>query len=171
MIAYEKGLGVKAEAFEYLKANLDINIFGNDISDLTTVHVNHYKCDRQDKEFYKYDMNIFRTISNNPKKKLEFINTLEFNLNEIESLEEGDGIMFERGLYHHAAVLIDTFKMLCIHRSGEPDDAANLIVSSTSLIGIPTDKASVTLDHLIEIAGFSRLKKSNEIFDKKVSPK
>ena len=130
-----------------------------------------YKNDRQDKEFYKYDMNIFQTINNNPKKKFEFIKTLEFNLNEIASLEEGDGIMFERGFYHHAAVLVDASKMLCAHRSGEPDDTDNFIVSSTSLLGIPTDKASVTLDHLIEIAGFSRLKKSNHIFDKNLTPK
>ena len=74
--------------------------------------------------------------------------------------------MFKRGLYHHAAILTDTKRMLCVHRSGEPDEIDNLRITSCSLIGLPTDKASVTEDHLIEIAGFSRLFQSNKLYDK-----
>ena len=74
--------------------------------------------------------------------------------------------MFERGLYHHAAILTDTKRMLCVHRSGEPDEIDNFQIASCSLVGLPTEKASVTEDHLIEVAGYSRLYQRNKLYDR-----
>ena len=100
-------------------------------------------------------------------KYADLLQIIKFNLLEIDQLEEGDVIMFDRGFYHHSAVLTDKLHMLCIHRSCDGYST----VASASCLGIPTVKASVSENHLIEIAGFSKLKKSNEIFDKKLPPR
>lgn len=50
--------------------------------------------------------------------------------------------------------------MIVTHRSGEPENPGGLIVSSRSLLGFPTEKAGVTEDFLIEVAGFRKIKKS-----------
>lgn len=55
--------------------------------------------------------------------------------------------------------------MILTHRSGEPENPGGLAVASTSLMGIPTAKAEVTEDFIIEIAGYRKLYKSNELYD------
>lgn len=172
LTAYEKSQGVIQDSIEYLQKNLDASKYkANGYNNANVTTLVNYKSFKSDAVFYKYDLNIFTTALSNRMKTSDLINIIEFNLNQIEQLEVGDIIMFERGLYHHSALLIDYEHMLCIHRSGEPDNPGDLAIASSSLLGIPTAKASVTEDHLIEIAGYSRLKKSNEIFDKKLSPK
>lgn len=169
LVTYEKGNGVIKKSFDYLYDNMDKYKF--EIADeMQTTNLDEFKVQRHNLRFFKYDMNIFTTSTENKIKPIDFVRTIEFNLNQIETLKNGDIIMFERGLYHHAAILIDHKNMLCIHRSGEPDDPGNLCIASSSILGLPTEKASVTEDHLIEIAGYSRLKKSNEVFDKKLAP-
>lgn len=172
LTAYENGTGTIQSSFDYLTSNLDPSKFQvNNFKNENVKTLIYYKAHESDAIFYKYDLNIFTTASFNKMKTLDLIDIIKFNLNQIEQLEEGDIIMFERGFYHHSALLIDSTHMLCIHRSGEPDNPGDLAIASASLLGMPTAKASVTEDHLIEIAGYSRLKKSNEIFDKKLSPK
>lgn len=163
-------------SFDYLLASLNTKSKKQEFEiakgiDLKLVLVSQYKAFQSEAHFYKYDLNLFTTASRNKLKPTDLLQTIQFNLGEIDSLEEGDIIMFERGFYHHSALLTDQSHMMCIHRSGEPDNPGDLAIASASLLGVPTAKASVTEDHLIEIAGFSRLKKSNEIFDKKLTPK
>lgn len=61
--------------------------------------------------------------------------------------------------------------MIVTHRSGEPEDATGSIVTAKSLIGIPNDKAEVTEDFLIEVAGYRRLMKSNDLYDTRFMPR
>ena len=174
LVLFEKGNGLIKDSIQYISKNLDNKKPKFDIKQKTNLQlilVNQYKAFRSEAQFYKYDLNLFTTANNNKMKSSDLLQILQFNLCQIDQLEEGDIIMFERGLYHHSAVLTDQLHMMCIHRSGEPDNPGDLMIASTSLLGIPTAKASVTEDHLIEIAGYSKLKKSNEIFDKILTPK
>jgi hypothetical protein len=174
LVLFEKGNGLIKDSIQYISKNLDNKKPKFDIKQKTNLQlilVNQYKAFRSEAQFYKYDLNLFTTANNNKMKSADLLQILQFNLCQIDQLEEGDIIMFERGLYHHSAVLTDQLHMMCIHRSGEPDNPGDLMIASTSLLGIPTAKASVTEDHLIEIAGYSKLKKSNEIFDKILTPK
>lgn len=55
--------------------------------------------------------------------------------------------------------------MIVTHRSGEPENPVGSYVASTSLLGLPSDKAEVTEDPIIEVAGYRKMMKSNEIYD------
>jgi hypothetical protein len=174
LVLFEKGYGIIKDSIEYIFKNMEIKNPKFDLkqkTDLQLILVNHYKAIQSDAQFYKYDLNLFTTAYSNKMKSVDLLQILQFNLCQIDQLEEGDIIMFERGFYHHSAVLTDQLHMMCIHRSGEPDNQGDFMIASTSLLGIPAAKASVTEDHLIEIAGYSKLKKSNEIFDKILTPR
>jgi len=115
----------------------------------------------KDDEFYKYEYNIVRAMSCGKSKPLDVLENLKHNLDQIQMLENGDVINFRRSLYNHTAVLVDKVRLICVHRSGEPN------LGMVSCI----DKAVVTKDHLIDIASESKLTKSNHIFDKYAPPK
>lgn len=68
------------------------------------------KVDRwSDMEYHHYKkMNLFESSRYGIKPE-DFIQTLKFNLCQIEHLEEGDIVAFERSLYHHHAVLTGTY--------------------------------------------------------------
>ena len=59
--------------------------------------------------------------------------------------------------------------MIITHRSGDPEDLVSnnsVLVNLASVSGVQlTEKALVTEDHLIEIAGWRSISKSNEIYD------
>ena len=61
--------------------------------------------------------------------------------------------------------------MIVTHRWGEPEDGGQLYVVSTSLLGLPTEKACVSEDHLIEVAGYREISKSNHLYDRTQLPK
>ena len=61
--------------------------------------------------------------------------------------------------------------MIITHRSGEPNDPVGSYIAINSLVGLPIDKAEVTEDHLIETAGFSKLFKQNDQYDKCYLPR
>ena len=54
--------------------------------------------------------------------------------------------------------------MIVTHRSGDPNEGGPFTIKG-SLIGLPTEKALVLEDHCIEIGGYQRLTKSNELYD------
>lgn len=66
---------------------------------------------------------------------------------------------------------IDISRMICTHRSGEPENLAGPLIASTSILGLPTEKALVTEDFIINIAGHRRMTKSNEKYDSCHMPK
>ena len=170
LVLFEKGKGLLHDSMQYLSQNCDIekqNFHSKYKADLNLILIDQYQSVRSYAQFYKYNLNIFTTASNNNMKSVDFLHIIKFNLLEIDNLEEGDVILFDRGFYHHSAVLTDKLHMLCIHRSCDGDST---IVSASSL-GKPSAKASITEDHLIEIAGHSKIKKSNEIFDKRLTPR
>lgn len=154
------GSGIKRGAFEYLKKLVD-NVTDQNTTEFIPIKYLEEIEDFQT-EFYKYDFNIFTAISAGNLKPVDILNNIRYNLNQIETLEDGDIIYFKRSCYNHSAVLVDKVRMLCVHRSGEP----NLTMVSCCI-----DKALVTKDHLIDIAKGSRLTKSNHIFDKHAAPK
>ena len=55
--------------------------------------------------------------------------------------------------------------MIVTHRSGEPENPVGAYVASTSLLGLPSNKAMVTEDFIIEVAGYRTMIKSNELYD------
>jgi hypothetical protein len=61
--------------------------------------------------------------------------------------------------------------MMITHRYGEPENPGAPLVVSTSLFGMPTDKALVSEDFLIEVAGYRKVLKSNERYDTRFVPK
>ena len=50
--------------------------------------------------------------------------------------------------------------MIVTHRYGEPEDGAAPRVASASLLGFMTEKATVSEDNLMDVAGFRRIRKS-----------
>ena len=46
--------------------------------------------EKQNLEFYIYKLNLFQTTKENKIKINDFLRVLEFNLNQVESLDEGD---------------------------------------------------------------------------------
>ena len=169
LVLFELGKGLFHNSIQYLQY-LDIekqNFEQKYKADLELILIDQYQSVRSDAQFYKYNLNLITTASNNKMKYADLLQIIKFNLLEIDQLEEGEVIRFDRGFYHHSAVLTDKLHMLCIHRSCDGYST----VASASCLGIPTVKASVSENHLIEIAGFSKLKKSNEIFDKKLPPR
>jgi hypothetical protein len=169
LVLFELGKGLFHNSIQYLQY-LDIekqNFEQKYKADLELILIDQYQSVRSNAQFYKYNLNLITTASNNKMKYADLLQIIKLNLLEIDQLEEGDVIMFDRGFYHHTAVLTDKLHMLCIHRSCDGYST----VASASCLGIPTVKASVSQNHLIEIAGFSKLKKSNEIFDKKLPPR
>lgn len=60
--------------------------------------------------------------------------------------------------------------MTVIHKWGEPENSTSFGIASKSIIGIPTTKAKVSEDFVIEVAGFRSLSKGNHIYDSKHTP-
>ena len=61
--------------------------------------------------------------------------------------------------------------MIVTHRYGEPEDGAAPRVASASLLGFMTEKATVSEDNLMDVAGFRRIRKSNEPYDRLNMPR
>lgn len=68
-------------------------------------------------------------------------------------------------------LLLDASRMMVTHRYGEPEDGGAPLVVSASLWGLPTEKALVSEDFLVEVADYRKLKKSNEPYDSKYMPR
>jgi hypothetical protein len=120
-------------------------------------------------EFYIYQLHVFQTYKGN--NITVFLDTLKYNLTQIETFDEGDVIAFKRTGYHHHAILTDKSRMFVTHRYGEPENAAAPLTISGSVLGFPTDKALVSEDHLVEIAGYRKMFKSNESYDRMHLPR
>ncbi len=157
----ESSGGKKLSAFEYLKTltTKEDKIAQVPAEFITFEDLENYVS--QDDEFYKYEFNIIKAMSSGRSKPLDILENVKHNLDQIQTLEAGDIINFKRSLYNHTAVLVDKVRLICVHRSGEP----NLGMVSC------LDKAVVTKDHLLDIACESKLTKSNHIFDKFAPPK
>ena len=56
-------------------------------------------------ELNVYETNLFVTPDKNKIKLIDLIKVTEHNLNQIELLEEGDIVAFERSFYSHHAIL------------------------------------------------------------------
>jgi hypothetical protein len=69
------------------------------------------------------------------------------------------------------AIKLDVVRMIVTHRYGEPEDGATPRVASNSLLGILTDKATVSEDNLMDVAGYRKIKKSNEPYDRLNMPR
>jgi hypothetical protein len=61
--------------------------------------------------------------------------------------------------------------MIVTHRWGEPEDGGQFYICSQSIIGIPTGKACVSEDHLIEVAGHRTISNGNKDYDKYEKPR
>ena len=60
-------------------------------------------------EFYKYSkLNLYATSKNFKLRPFDFAKVIEYNLKEIDKLEDGDIVSFDRTYYHHHAVLTGT---------------------------------------------------------------
>jgi hypothetical protein len=103
-ILYEKRKGIKKELFDKLlgikslftQTNL-IDMFKNDAENLGNFPESH--------EFNIYEINLFETPDKNKIKLMDLIKVIEHNLKQIDVLEEGDIVAFERAFYSHHAIL------------------------------------------------------------------
>ena len=68
-------------------------------------------------------------------------------------------------------IILDKAHLIVTHKWGEPENPAAGLIASKSLIGIPTEKACVTEDFLIEVAGYRKCNKSNHLYDTLHMPK
>ncbi|RNA03963.1 hypothetical protein BpHYR1_038486 [Brachionus plicatilis] len=123
-----------------------------------------------DFEFAFYANNIIEISNEHKLDTKNIISTLKSNLSEIHQLKEGDVVVFERGFYSHHAILYDTSYMTVVHKWGEPENSIPLGIASKSIIGIPNEKACVSEDFVIEVAGYRSLSKGNHIYDSKHKP-
>lgn len=60
---------------------------------------------------------------------------------------------------------LDSGRMIVTHRWGEPENLAGAYITSRSVLGIPTEKAQVSEDFILEVAGHRKMTKSNESYD------
>lgn len=185
MVLYKGGLGVDKNVFDRLSSMKTL-----DKSSLTTdaeigKNLTNVKDLPIEALYDVYFMNVFEIKECSLKALFD---TLKHNLTQLEALEEGDVIKFERTLYSHQGLLTgkrnsltqnniliykitslkmfsDLSRMIVTHRSGEPENPGGISVSSNSLLGIPTAKAEVTEDFIIEVAGYRKLTKANDLYD------
>lgn len=108
---YEKGKGIDTGVFTKV---LSIkNITKESLKSMNTpvdntAHLTSFR-DVKQLECDVYKLNVFETSKENFIKPYDLIQVLKYNLNQIESLEEGDIISFERSFYHHHALLTGYF--------------------------------------------------------------
>ena len=177
LILFEKGKGVNKAAFEALSKLKPLNkqtISDEKFDPKLVIEMGNVKAEDSswnEIEFFLYKTNLVDTSTSNKVKPEEFLETLKFNLAHVEHLEEGDIIAFDRSFYQHHAVLTDSIRMMVTHRYGEPENLGAPLVISASLFGMPTEKAFVTEDFLIEIADYRKFTESNERYDSRFMPR
>jgi len=120
--------------------------------------------------YFMHSINLFETSKKN-RNMAEFLENMQHNLSFMNTFEKGDIIKFERGLYTHHAVLTDDHKMMVVHRYGEPERPGSFLQSLISVSGVPSPKAKVVKDLLVEVAGYRRVFNGNQDYDQKKSPR
>ena len=93
-------------------------------------------------------------------KSIEFFDILKQNLNEMNSLEVGDVVFFDRGLFEHSAILsnLETFEV--VHKNSKHDSAYLLksILESNKNV----DKAGeIRVNYILDVIKDSRIQKNN----------
>jgi HRAS-like suppressor 3 len=133
-----------------------------------TIRLDIFYADPHQHSFYVYDLHLFDTSRVCNLNTIDLLQVVQHNLQVIGSMDEGDIVSFERGLYSHHALFTDKLRMMVTHRSGEPtlEDTKDLQQAAASFVGLPTAKAKVTEDHLIEVAGHRKINQSNALYDK-----
>lgn len=163
-------------SIEYLKS-----IVKNDLSETDRKNV---KCLlitfdqlKPGSEFFIYKLNIYKETQ---EETLNFLKTLEQNLEETKRLEEGDAIIFKRvsfisdeAMYYHAGILVDKSEMVLIHRIVTDTEGLSLsdLVLHTHNVDECFENAVIKYDHLFEIAADSFFFKGNDKFLDSTSPK
>lgn len=182
LVLYEKGKGTNVAVFEKLKnikpltkESLTKSVSSESFSDsenridLKNLSDQVYLAPHM--EYFIYAINLFDTSSANSVKAEQTLDVLKYNLDQIESLDEGDVIAFERSFYEHHALLTDVSRMIVTHRSGEPENPGNSFMISSSLLGLPTEKALVSEDFLMDVADYRKLYNSNHKYDSRYPPR
>lgn len=102
LVLYEKGKGINSELFDKLMSikslTKEVLMRESNLIEGAT------KLENLEKELI-FDLYILNILNIKECQPNELIKILRFNLNQIETLEEGDIIKFERGLYSHQALL------------------------------------------------------------------
>jgi hypothetical protein len=115
LLMFEKGKGVIQEAFDKLE-----HLHSIDKTSLQALNSNllmkmdvetFQEATWNDIEFFLYNVNIIEMCKKNKVKPTDFLKNLKFSFSQIEHFVEGDVVSFERGLYHHHAVLTGLLKL------------------------------------------------------------
>jgi hypothetical protein len=118
LILFEKGTGVFHGAFKALE-----KLFSIDKKSLQTLNSDllmEMNADKfqeatwNDLEFFLYNVNMIDICKETKVKPAEFLKNLKFSFSQMDHLVEGDIISFERGLYHHHAVLTGFYFFLSL---------------------------------------------------------
>lgn len=103
------------------------------------------------------------------EKPLEFIQIILHDLNEMNSLDLGDIIFFNRGVYEHSAIFsnLETFEV--IHKNSK-HDSAYLFQSLLSGSYENMDKSGeVRVNYILDVIHESKIRKNN-FFDEQCPP-
>ena len=129
-ILFEKGDGIlESDVYKKIKEMAKNNLTRDCLKNLVSKEIFNYPAfysQKANHEFFIYDLNIFETPKKEKSKIEIFLKRLEFNLNEINKLDEGDVVgmilthlifiivsflksslnkAFKRSMYHHHAIL------------------------------------------------------------------
>jgi hypothetical protein len=114
LVLYEKGKGINEQNFAKLIRIVD-NLTAEKLKNDLDVKASAIKLNTLLSEnacFDIYSLNIFEMCLKEKIKPKELIETLKKNLKQCESLEEGDIVAFQRGLYSHHAIITGKYKHL-----------------------------------------------------------
>jgi hypothetical protein len=93
-------------------------------------------------------------------KSHEFFDKLKENFNEMNSLEVGDVVYFDRGLFEHSALLANLDKFEVVHKNSKHDSAyllKSLLESNKNI-----DKAGeIRINYILDVFKDSRIQKNN----------
>ena len=94
-VLFEKGRGFLEKKFyqNLVSVARENKLTPKYLKDLQSPEIINYIstfAEKQNFEFYIYKLNLFQTTKENKIKINDFLRVLEFNLNQVESLDEGD---------------------------------------------------------------------------------
>jgi HRAS-like suppressor 3 len=169
---FERGVGIIEKNFKLLVDNINDCAILENLCSSAVIRIKHLLNSQQNNvEYHLHSYNIFDICKQENLTLNNVLSILQYNLEQINTFEEGDIIGFNRSFYHHNGILTDIDRMIITHKSGEPVDPTTLKGAISSMAGFSIDKAEVVEDYLIDVIGRSRILKCNKEYDKCYMPR
>ena len=151
VLIYEHGSNIYStfdEIHEYVINN-------KNLADFKTATIQHVK-NLIDLETNSYK--ILKSNLNIVEKGKDFFEKMRHNLNEMNNLEMGDIIFFNRGIYSHSAILKDCESFQVIHKNSKH----SFPVLIENYLNQNSDKAGeIRINYILDVIDSSKIDKSN----------